>query len=124
MMIAPCTFTNLPAMPARHAYISNEAYNLLIAQGQRMYARWNTPPRATLARSDFRYSPVAHGWLRRQEVLYHLPVEKPQPIEPEPQPILNQTFTYSCVAFHGWRKLAWYLVGFLDNVCHVWRIAA
>lgn len=179
-MLAPCTFTNLPALPVRHAYISNEAYNLLIAQGQRMYARWNTPPRATLARSDFRYSPVANGWLLRQETLVaqilagerrvvsqeeflayerrckycqfnhdrgdgfcedwcrdHYParfphvftdckqqVEKPQPVEPDPQPDPHQTFTYSAVAFHGWPKLAWYLVGFLDNVCHIGRVGA
>ena len=123
MMLAPCTFTNLPAIPKR-AYISNEAYNLLIAQGQRMYARWNTPPRRTLAVSDFRYSPVAHGWLRRQEVLYRQEVTEPQPLEPEPQPVYHQTFTYSCVAFHGWRKLAWYVIGLLENVSHVWRVVA
>ena len=65
-------------------------------------------------------------WLFHQDFLARVAaqVEKPQPATPEPQPGCNPMAFIRPVAFHGWRKLAWYVIGLLDNVSHVWRIAA
>ena len=68
----------------------------------------------------------ANRWLYHQDFLARVAaqVEKPQPATLEPQPGCNPMTFIRPVAFHGWRKLAWYVIGLLDNVTHVWRIAA
>ena len=66
---------------------------------------------------------ISNRWLFHQDYLARLAaVKKAQPVAQPSQPGCN--FTYSAVAFHGWRKLAWYAIGLLDNIAHVWRIAA
>lgn len=66
---------------------------------------------------------VANRWIFQQDFQARQAlVKKAQPVRPTSQPGCNLTFRP--VAFHGWRKLAWYAVGILDNVSHVWRIAA
>ena len=108
MMLAPTTLHKIPAIPM--PYVDEVA-------------------RITLHRANRRPLMLdlyqRNRWLYHQDFLARLAaVEEAQPIEPVSQPILNETFTYSAVAFHGWRKLAWYLIGLLDNVCHIGRVGA
>src|SRR5690242_19161224 len=104
MMLAPSTNHRIPIVPmpyveemARIAKHRNQRRPLMLDMFNSN--RW-------LFQLDF---------LARQAAL----VKKAQPAPRQSQPGCN--FTYSAVAFHGWRKLAWYVVGFLDNVSHVWR---
>lgn len=109
MMLAPTTINRIPAIPM--PYVDEQARILK----HRMQRR---PLMLDLFQSN--------RWLYHQDALARVElarvaeVKESQPVEAD----LHQTFTYSCVAFHGWRKLAWYVIGLLDNVAHVWRIAA
>lgn len=109
MMLAPTTLHKLPAIPM--PYVDEVARITLHRAGRRplmldLYQR--------------------NRWLYHQDFLARVAaqVEKPQPATLEPQPGCNPMTFIRPVAFHGWRKLAWYLVGLLDNVCHVGRVGA
>lgn len=109
MMLAPTTLHKLPAIPM--PYVDEVARITLHRAGRR-------PLMLDLYQ--------ANRWLYHQDALARVElarlaaVAESQPAEPD----CNQTFTYSAVAFHGWRKLAWYVIGLLDNVCHIGRVAA
>ena len=108
-MLAPTTLHKLPAIPM--PYVDEVARITLHRAGRR-------PLMLDLfQRNRWLYHQDA---LARVELARLAEVKESQPVEAD----LHQTFTYSCVAFHGWRKLAWYVIGLLDNVCHIGRVGA
>lgn len=104
MMLAPTTLHKLPIVPM--PYVEEVARKVAFRAQRR-----------PLMLDMF----ISNRWLFHQDFLARLEAVK----KPQPEPVLSQP---ACgprpVAFHGWRKLAWYVIGLLDNIAHVWRIAA